>query len=77
MGKNINAAIAAATLSLASAAATATRMQRPVGGWTADEFTGLGGDYVRDSQTGKRSRAVPEATATTAETVPAASPAAE
>ena len=31
----------------------------PEGGWPADEFTGLGGDYVRDPLTGKRSPAVP------------------
>lgn len=31
----------------------------PEGGWPADEFTGLGGDYVRDPVTGKRSPAVP------------------
>lgn len=31
----------------------------PEGGWPADEFTGLGGDYVRDPYTGVRSRANP------------------
>lgn len=33
----------------------------PPGGWPADEFTGLGGDYVRDPFTGVRSRVEPPA----------------
>lgn len=32
---------------------------KPKGGWPADEFTGLGGRYVRDPQTGVRRRAEP------------------
>ena len=41
----------------------ATPMPEPEGGWPADEFTGIGGQYVRDPLTGKRSKApeVPEA----------------
>lgn len=33
----------------------------PEGGWPADEYTGKGGDYVRDPFTGIRSPAVPAA----------------
>lgn len=33
----------------------------PDGGWPADEFTGLGGSYVRDPFTGIRSKASPDA----------------
>lgn len=36
-------------------------MAEPEGGWPTDEFTGIGGSYVRDPLTGKRSKA-PEAT---------------
>jgi hypothetical protein len=32
-------------------------LPEPEGGWPADEFTGLGGSYVRDPYTGVRSRA--------------------
>ena len=32
-------------------------MQEPEGGWPADEFTGLGGSYVRDPFTGIRRKA--------------------
>lgn len=32
-------------------------MPEPEGGWPADEFTGMGGSYVRDPFTGVRSRA--------------------
>lgn len=32
-------------------------MPEPAGGWPADEFTGLGGSYVRDRFTGLRSAA--------------------
>lgn len=35
-------------------------MPEPEGGWPADEFTGLGGSYVRDPFTGVRSRVMPE-----------------
>jgi hypothetical protein len=38
-------------------------LPEPEGGWPADEFTGVGGSYVRDPFTGRRSRvepAVPE-----------------
>lgn len=31
-------------------------MAQPEGGWPADEFTGIGGSYVRDPFTGVRSR---------------------
>ena len=41
--------------------ADAVPMAEPEGGWPADEFSGLGGQYVRDPLTGKRSKA-PEAT---------------
>jgi hypothetical protein len=30
-------------------------------GWPADEFTGVGGNYVRDAVTGRRTRAEPVA----------------
>lgn len=36
-----------------------TPMVEPEGGWPADEFTGLGGSYVRDPITGVRTRAEP------------------
>lgn len=36
-------------------------MPVPDGGWPADEFTGLGGDYVRDPYTGIRRKASPDA----------------
>lgn len=36
-------------------------MQEPEGGWPADEFTGVGGSYVRDPFTGVRSRVEPVA----------------
>lgn len=36
-------------------------MPVPDGGWPADEYTGKGGDYVRDPFTGIRSPAVPAA----------------
>jgi hypothetical protein len=36
-------------------------MPEPEGGWPADEFTGIGGSYVRDPFTGLRSRAVVDA----------------
>lgn len=35
----------------------AVPMPEPEGGWPADEFTGMGGSYVRDPFTGVRSRA--------------------
>ena len=35
-------------------------MPEPEGGWPVDEFTGLGGSYVRDPFTGVRSRVAPE-----------------
>jgi hypothetical protein len=39
-------------------------MPVPEGGWPPDEFTGKGGNYVRDPFTGVRSRAIePEAAA--------------
>lgn len=41
--------------------APATPLPEPAGGWPADEFTGIGGQYVRDPLTGVRSKA-PEAT---------------
>lgn len=28
--------------------------QAPAGGWPRDEYTGLGGEYVRDPATGER-----------------------
>lgn len=37
--------------------ADAVPMAEPEGGWPADEFTGMGGSYVRDPFTGVRSRA--------------------
>lgn len=36
-------------------------MPEPEGGWPADEFTGMGGSYVRDPFTGVRSRVEPVA----------------
>ena len=39
-------------------------MPMPAGGWPADEFTGLGGSYVRDAFTGVRSRYEPVAAGT-------------
>lgn len=36
-------------------------MPEPEGGWPADEFTGVGGSYVRDPVTGLRSRVEPAA----------------
>lgn len=36
-----------------------TPMAEPEGGWPADEFTGVGGSYVRDPITGIRTRAQP------------------
>lgn len=33
-------------------------MQEPDGGWPPDEFTGVGGSYVRDPFTGVRTRVV-------------------
>lgn len=33
-----------------------TPMPEPEGGWPTDEFTGVGGSYVRDPITGVRSR---------------------
>jgi hypothetical protein len=36
-------------------------MAEPEGGWPADEFTGIGGSYVRDAFTGVRSRVVADA----------------
>lgn len=33
-------------------------MPVPEGGWPADEFTGIGGSFVRDPFTGLRSRAI-------------------
>jgi hypothetical protein len=36
-------------------------MPEPEGGWPADEFTGVGGSYVRDPFTGVRRRADPVA----------------
>jgi hypothetical protein len=36
-------------------------MPEPEGGWPADEFTGVGGSYVRDPFTGLRSRVEPVA----------------
>lgn len=36
-------------------------LQEPEGGWPADEFTGVGGSYVRDPFTGQRSRVEPVA----------------
>jgi hypothetical protein len=38
-----------------------TPMAEPEGGWPADEFTGKGGNYVRDLFTGVRTPAVPAA----------------
>ena len=38
-------------------------MAEPAGGWPADEFTGIGGSYVRDPFTGIRSRVAPDAPA--------------
>lgn len=38
-----------------------TPLPVPEGGWPADEFTGLGGSYVRDPFTGIRSKASPDA----------------
>jgi hypothetical protein len=34
-------------------------LAEPEGGWPVDEFTGIGGSYVRDPFTGVRSRNVP------------------
>lgn len=34
-------------------------MPEPEGGWPADEFTGKGGNYVRDPYTGVRSKVEP------------------
>lgn len=50
---------AKATADTAADAASEERKPLPVpaGGWPADEFTGLGGDYVRDPYTGLRRRA--------------------
>lgn len=36
-------------------------LPEPEGGWPADEFTGVGGSYVRDPFTGVRRRADPVA----------------
>lgn len=38
-------------------------MPEPEGGWPADEFTGKGGNYVRDPYTGVRSKVEPPAEA--------------
>ncbi|MFZ4286634.1 hypothetical protein [Variovorax sp. HJSM1_2] len=49
----------------AEAANTAAETRQPLpvppGGWPADEFTGIGGDYVRDPYTGVRTKAQPPA----------------
>lgn len=41
----------------AAATQERTPLPMPEGGWPADEYTGLGGSYVRDPYTGIRSPA--------------------
>lgn len=43
---------------------TQVPMEEPEGGWPADEFTGVPGNFVRDRFTGVRSRAMPPIVAT-------------
>ena len=52
---------AAAPASVASTTPAASAV--PVGGWPPDEFTGIGGTYIRDPVTGVRTRVPPEAPA--------------
>ncbi len=46
----------------------------PPGGWPADEYTGIGGRYVRDPVTGKRHPAPPEADDAAIPAAPVAAP---
>ena len=64
MGKNMNKKDETPTPAKPAATpvvSPAKAMPEPAGGWPADEFSGIGGQYVRDPLTGKRSK-VPEAT---------------
>lgn len=62
--KNLNAPAAPA------AVAEPVPMAEPEGGWPADEFTGLGGSFVRDPYTGIRRPAEPEVGAAEPEQAP-------
>lgn len=45
-----------------------TPITEPAGGWPADQYTGVGGSYVRDPVTGLRSPAPSQAEAAIDET---------
>lgn len=57
MGKTVGKTVIADVVVEGVDVPAAQPMPEPEGGWPADEFTGVGGSYVRDPFTGVRTQA--------------------